>query len=73
MYEKLINFNTWDSRLVGWLADAKFKDIAILEDGDLKMYSERSPSLWNNDRMNNPFKKVKAGKEFNFLGITFKR
>ena len=68
-----MNFNTWDSRLVGWLADQKFKDVAILEDGDLKNYSERSPSLWNNDKLNNPFKKIEPGNEFCALGITFKR
>ena len=68
----MLHFNTWDSRLVGWLKDDKFKDIAILEDAELKNYSERSPNLWNNDKMNNPFKKVSAGNEFNQSGITFK-
>ena len=31
------------------------------------------PNLWNNDKMNNPFKKVKEGNEFEELGIAFKR
>ena len=73
IYQDLLNYNTWDNKLVGWLKDAKFHDIAILEDGDLCKFSERSPDLWNNSRMNNPFKKIKEGNEFEETGIAFKR
>ena len=72
IYQGLLNYNTWDNKLVGWLRDKKFHDIAILEDGELKQFSERSPDLWNNNKMNNPFKKVADGNEFNSTGITFK-
>ena len=72
LYQELLNYNTWDNKLVGWLKDRKFKDIAILEDAELKYFSERSPDLWNNNLMNNPFKKVREGNEFEQIGITFK-
>ena len=65
-------YNTWDSTLVGWLEDDKFKDIAILEDADLKNYSERSPNPWNDNDMNNPFQMVSPGNLFEDIGITFK-
>ena len=72
LYQDLLHFNTCDTRLVGWLKNEKFKDIAILEDADLKQYSERSPNMWNNGAMNNPCKKVIAGHEFRQIEITFK-
>ena len=58
--------------MVGWLTDDKFKNIAILEDKDVRDYSERSPTPWINTSMNNPFKNIAAGDEFITQGITFK-
>ena len=72
LYQDLLNYNTWDNKLVGWLKDKKFQDIAILEDAELKQFCERSPDLWNNNAMNNPFKRVKEGNEFEYKEITFK-
>ena len=52
--------------------DEKYRDVAILEDGDLKQFSIQSPNPWNNDKMNNPFKRINAGNNFEDLGISFK-
>ena len=58
--------------MIGWLTDENFGDIAILEDKNVRDYSERSPTPWINTAMNNPFKEITAGDEFIQQGITFK-